>query len=489
MKKTMFLMCMAMLVFAFSANAQNAITIGNVTAQAGTKVMLPISFTNEKLLSGFEMHLTLPEGVEVEANNQTERSEGLIVVYCNYDEGVYKYSSTPIGMSPITGNDGVLMNITLSIGKAVAPEVYTVIISKAMFFAEDGDEIAVEDATATLTVEEAEPEVVVEDYQFYAKDVVVNNSNLATVDVRFNAPSDVSAYSCDIILPSGVKVYYNEDEDYDDWQIDLNEELGVSSNFTRNADYDESTNIISLTSKSKKSATYPEGDEIHLTMVLDVSEAASGFHPIAFRNQSVSSYGTNYYATDFVSTLKVVGTESLTLNINESGWGTLCLPFGAELPSGLKAYKATGVTDGYVVLEELSAIMASTPLVINGAPGTYIFSGDNSAAKRSKNKDGIMFGTLVANDFSEGYVMQTQSSGTGFFKLNGTINVPAYRCILVPEANSNARRYMLGRETTGISNIILPDGGDLIYTIDGRKVRLLVRGNAYIINGTKVLIK
>lgn len=200
--------------------------------------------------------------------------------------------------------------------------------------------------------------------------------------------------------------------------------------------------------------------------------------------------------------------HEVTLSISSVGWATLILPFNADIPKGVVAYTSEGVADygngNAVQLIEAESFVANTPYLVSGEEGEYDFSG-YGLAQQDSYKDGLFTGTYVkyqttAN--SNTYVLQKHNDEVAFYlvgDLNGdgnyaTPTVKPYRIYMTYEAPAGetaAPMFRIGRGATGIEDAewTMDNGQWTIYDLMGRKVTTMEKGNMYIVNGKKVVIK
>lgn len=197
--------------------------------------------------------------------------------------------------------------------------------------------------------------------------------------------------------------------------------------------------------------------------------------------------------------IREAAKAEVAMNISAAKWSTLILPFNAALPDGVKAYSCNeaDVETETLTLTEATTLKANTPYLINGEAGTHEFSG-YGLAKQDTYAAGIFTGTYVdyhttAN--SGTYVLQKHDNVLAFYLVGESAQpwVRAYRCYITLDNASTARMFSFGfdNETTGIDNAQLSTGDSelIIFDIMGRKVTSMKKGNLYIINGKKVLVK
>ncbi len=174
------------------------------------------------------------------------------------------------------------------------------------------------------------------------------------------------------------------------------------------------------------------------------------------------------------------------------GYATVILPFNAELPAGMSAYTCTAEGEA-LTLSEVYSLEANTPYVIKG-DGNFEFSGYGLAAKSTYEK-GSLIGTYAEVNAPVGsYVLMQQDGLAAFYKVDEGMEskVDAYCCYLnVPAATAPMFSFERNGGATGIDNSQLTNGNSqlIIYDLMGRRVDTMVKGNMYIVNGRKVVMK
>lgn len=218
-------------------------------------------------------------------------------------------------------------------------------------------------------------------------------------------------------------------------------------------------------------------------------------------NNYIGSQDAGFYTVNSHINFNIqeASTVDVTLNISSAKWSTLILPFNAELPEGVKAHACAGVIDGVLNFNEATTIVvANTPYLVGGNAGKYDFSGYGLADKDSYT-DGLFTGTYVdyQTEANKGiYVLQNHDNVVAFYLVGegAKPRVRANRCYITYEEVSGARMLRLGfgdDDTTGIDNMQFPtdNSGVTIYDTMGRKVTSMKKGNLYIMNGRKVVVK
>ena len=103
------------------------LVIENVEGNNNRKVVLPIALNNMHQITGLQFDLYLPEDVVVAKNEKgkmlvstTERMEGSYTISCSNMDGFVRVVGYSAEGDAFTGNEGNILNITLSVGENIA---------------------------------------------------------------------------------------------------------------------------------------------------------------------------------------------------------------------------------------------------------------------------------------------------------------------------------------------------------------------------------
>ncbi len=196
--------------------------------------------------------------------------------------------------------------------------------------------------------------------------------------------------------------------------------------------------------------------------------------------------------------------ETVTWEMTDAGWGTMILPFDADVPSGLTLYAGDALTldsEGTTITvgEEAESIEANVPYLVKGTEGTYTFSGTSEEATNGLTV-GMLTGTLVEMSLADGdftadsgqYVLQNHTDGEGlaFYQITSEsegVTLEAYHCYLTSDT-APLSVHLPGMATAikSVESDVIAN--DAIYDLSGRRVAKAVKG-VYIMNGKKVLVK
>lgn len=203
----------------------------------------------------------------------------------------------------------------------------------------------------------------------------------------------------------------------------------------------------------------------------------------------LKNYTDNQYISDPID-LYFRDSNPITYELTSAGWGTICLPYEAEVPAGLSAYCVTDANAGVLELTEVSEIEMNKPYLLQGTAGTYDFSGPETPVGTFKN--GLLTGSTESDVFyapKGSYVLQNQAGkGVGFYEVkdDDKQKVKKYRAFLNITSSSNSFSLGEGSDgTTSLEQINSFEAQDLkAYDMFGHPVDPNTKG-MIIINGEK----
>lgn len=241
---------------------------------------------------------------------------------------------------------------------------------------------------------------------------------------------------------------------------------------------------------SKEFAVYSEKQA---TVVFDFYYNSYDFSKYKIGDQITTTI-RDYYENEISDpiTFTLCDKLSYTYTMTAAGWGTLCLPFEANVPEGLTAYKVTGTDGASLVTEEVDFLEMNTPYLLSGTPGDYEFEGPDTPIG-TELKSGLLVGnTDTAESFAPqgSYVLQIQDGKLGFYKVkeSNTQKIRPYSAYLTLPGGGNGSFYSI-MGTTDIEQIeSLPADDDNSYQLDGTRVTGQQKG-LIIKNGRLIFVK
>ena len=334
-------------------------------------------------------------------------------------------------------------------------------------------------------------------------DFSIEAGGRATITIDSDvALNEYCSFQFDVLLPEGITMpytmnpdeeeeqygYYNEDEE--EWIPAVESGICKSSHVL---EYSAIKGGYRFVCYNSKFATFKTGSKNVLTLVLEASEEmVNGVYSIAVGGKDVfiANENSHIIPSSVSGTAIVTGSSqelSYQYSMSSAGWGTLMLPFDAEVPAGLTAYVCATISNGMLELVPSTTLIANTPYVMEGEYGKYNFAGIPTMMKTSYNS-GVLTGVYANTKISEGYVLQQLNGDVAFYRVDASdpITVPAFRCYLNTPTESVPMLRLRG-ETTEIIDVNINMMKDL-YNIQGEKIVVPERG-VYIQGNRKIIIK
>jgi len=191
----------------------------------------------------------------------------------------------------------------------------------------------------------------------------------------------------------------------------------------------------------------------------------------------------------------------------KAGWNTICLPFALTndiltqiFGEGWKAYEFYGYTDGALNFKPATMFAAGYPYIVySEAPvanenGFVVNNVNVSAATANADTYGgaTFQGTYdpIAAPGMEGKYGVVTSTGK-IQKGSAKASLKGLRAYFELPAGTGVKELGISYEddATSISQFVATPENGAIYDLNGNKVKNLVKGQVYIMNGQKVLIK
>lgn len=187
---------------------------------------------------------------------------------------------------------------------------------------------------------------------------------------------------------------------------------------------------------------------------------------------------------------------SIDYTMSAAGWGTICLPFGAEVPAGLSAYNVTSIEGSKLVMEEVEKMEMNTPYLLSGDQGTYQFEGPDTPTG-ANFRSGVLVGNTAPS--VEGayvyapmgsYVLQKNTQGLGFYRVidNNAQKIRQYSAYLSDGTYAANKFFNTAESVTDVETIQEIAKDAPAYNLNGVRVNKNAKGFV-IVNGKLIYNK
>ncbi len=251
--------------------------------------------------------------------------------------------------------------------------------------------------------------------------------------------------------------------------------------------YLKGNSALTTTSDADDATVYSIIPSTKVETVTAISHDGRTLGVVANSMQLAGVSGNNTYKA--ISVMPAAQHE-VTLNITPIGWGTFMLPYAAEIPSGVKAYKAVAVeTDKTIQLEEVNTFEACVPYLVEAEGGTKVNLSGIALATKNIYPDELLTGAFSLTQVAANagcYLLQNQQGRLGFYLVaDEGLQVGANHAFLTYEGTREAKMltFTVG-DATSIGTIDTEATKDVIFDLSGRRVTKVGKG-VYIINGEK----
>ena len=253
--------------------------------------------------------------------------------------------------------------------------------------------------------------------------------------------------------------------------------------------------VVDATNATVNNATIKRTNPNGIVYLAEGSTADNGSNIVVGQtcDNLVLTDGYPFTATKNFEATKAAYTMT---SIADGKFGTLVLPFAAQLPADGKAYALDGelnVIDGELVGSAATSLAANKPVLVTKA-GEYTASAVSVAETSASqiNTNGNLTGVYQNTEAPVGsYVLQKHDDRVAFYLVNNTKPmVKPFRAYIKPQS-TNAKQFIkvvFDGEATGIKEITSDNTKAEIFDLSGRRVAKAQKG-VYIINGKKVIKK
>lgn len=265
-----------------------------------------------------------------------------------------------------------------------------------------------------------------------------------------------------------------------------------------NMDAIPTTNVTFLLGESNQHANPQNKNSTELVYAYSDHPLDKGnnwvLEPVSGQTAILSLNDVTSKIESLVTSSAAAGTGlSYIATVTSAGFGTLVIPFEAEVEGNVEAWELTGV-DGNDRIKgtKVTTIGANKPVLLKNEGTLMLTAKSGTAAYTASPVNGLLHGTFIQETVSAGnYVLQKQADEVAFFKVEEG-SEPAIKPFRAYLSNpSGARMLSLSfGESTGINSlqVMTNETDGTYYNLQGMQIAQPQKG-IYIKNGKKMIIK
>lgn len=173
--------------------------------------------------------------------------------------------------------------------------------------------------------------------------------------------------------------------------------------------------------------------------------------------------------------------EDITLRyaatVGTAGFGTLVIPFDADVTGDVEAWELTGIDGSNRIQgEKVTTIEANKPVLLKNEGTLVLTAKSGTVAYAASPSNGLLHGTYTAETVSAGnYVLQNLDDGVAFYRVmdsdKPTIN--PFRAYLTTPSAAPKLFFSFDGETTGVKDVRskMSDVRGVIFDLLGRRTQ------------------
>ena len=154
------------------------------------------------------------------------------------------------------------------------------------------------------------------------------------------------------------------------------------------------------------------------------------------------------------STLDV--TYKYTATVGEAGYGTLVVPFDADVTGDVEAWELSSIDGSRIQGTKVTTIEANKPVLLKNKGTLSLTAKSGTAAYEASPVNGLLHGTYAEGTVSAGnYVLQKQDDNVAFFKVEsgGEPTIKPFRAYLTTPGTARMLTFSFDDETSNIQGV------------------------------------
>jgi hypothetical protein len=266
-----------------------------------------------------------------------------------------------------------------------------------------------------------------------------------------------------------------------------------------NMDALQATNVTFLLGENNQHANAQKKSDIELVYAYSDHPVDKGnnwmLEPVSNATASLLLNNITGSLSSVVSSANAADVAlTYTATVSDAGFGTLVVPFEADVEGDVEAWELTSVNgDGRIQGTKITTIEANKPVLLKNSGTLNLTSKSGTATYEANPVNGLLHGTYTQNTVSAGnYVLQKLDDEVAFF-IVGVGNEPTinpFRAYLSTSVSTPARMLTFSFDDITGLNMVEEKKADVrngYFDLMGRRVAKPTKG-LYIVNGKKVFI-
>ena len=140
-------------LYRLDVEEKNYLSMADAEGIVGGTVTMPVCLTNEDEITAFQVEIETPEGISVSSCSLTERKiDHTPPTPAQLNNGNYQIATLSPTSSPFSGNEGALLNVTLTLSSDLQVGDYPITIKNIELTTPSEVGFTPSNVTATLTV-------------------------------------------------------------------------------------------------------------------------------------------------------------------------------------------------------------------------------------------------------------------------------------------------------------------------------------------------
>ena len=168
-----------------------------------------------------------------------------------------------------------------------------------------------------------------------------------------------------------------------------------------------------------------------------------------------------------------------TATVGEAGYGTLVVPFDADVTGDVEAWELSSVDGSRIQGTKVTTVEANKPVLLKNKGTLSLTAKSGTAAYEASPVNGLLHGTYAEGTVSAGnYVLQKQDDNVAFFKVESGSEptIKPFRAYLTTLGTARMLTFSFDDETSSILGVETQRNISEVFSADGMRREALTHG-------------